>query len=109
MMSRLAVHDGGATCAKVSGPSIFLLSEFFPRSRALMRARENSGDGGNEVTHYNKMKGSGLRKNGREPRYGAVDRISPLARADKLVKLVQYSTNQNICQEGREEKIEKKF
>lgn len=24
-----------------------------------MRAGENSGDGGNEVTHYNKMKGSG--------------------------------------------------
>ena len=27
----------------------------------------------------------------------------------KLVKLVQYSTNQNICQEGREEKLRRSF
>ena len=49
-----------------------------------MRAGEKSGDGGNEVTHYNKMKGSGLGRNGREPRYGAGDTISPVARANKV-------------------------
>ena len=47
---------------RFQGPSIFSFEEFLPRSRALMRAGEKSGDGGNEVTHYNKDEGKWTQK-----------------------------------------------
>lgn len=65
MMSRLAVHDGGATCAKVTGPSIIPFEEFLPRSRALMRAGEKSGQGRNSGTDYNIEEGKERRKDGK--------------------------------------------